>query len=125
MTQIPYNPMRKAEKYVTQEDMWTTLARHLSPNVQVQLPQEVPTPKAELRWLEPVRTGRLSGYVLTACGRYSISKDIGQGDAVTYTAWKRLPDLERHGKPWKQMPVNLGCALTRAEAEQLCTKDNS
>jgi len=96
--------MRKAEKYVSQETMWEKLARHSKPSV------AVATPKAELpplQWLEPVKTGKRSGYVLTACGAYSISKDASE-NSVSYTAWKR-------GDP----PTNLGCVATRAEAEML------
>ena len=108
--------------------MWETLAKYTKPpsSISNNVPDERQSPKEKLRrplaWLEPVKTGRLSGYVLTACGGYSISKDVS-GESVSYTAWKCLPDLQRHGKPWKQMPVNLGCVTTRAEAEALCAAD--
>lgn len=99
MSQAPYSPMRKAEKFVSQEEMWTKLARHAKPTIVV---------KAPLEWLEPVRTGKRSGYVLTACGLWSISKD-DSGTSVSYTAWKRSTDPA----------TNLGCVASRAEAERL------
>lgn len=102
--------MRKEEKYVSQEDMWAKLAKHSSPKVEI-TPQAGEAPKEQLPalvWLEPVKTGRRSGYVLTACGAYSISKDASES-SETYTAWRR-------GDP----PTNLGCVMTKAEAEKLC-----
>lgn len=101
--------------------MWKTLERHTGPKIGVK-PQEVgESPKAKLReplqWLEPVKTGRLSGYVLSQCGRYSISKDVGQNDFVTYTAW-----IRRSAKDLNDQ-VMLGCRTERVAAEYLCQAD--
>lgn len=111
MTQVPYSPMHGPEKQVSQEDMWKTLAKHSSPKIEVQSENIGQSPKAQhlvLQWQEPVRTGRLSGYLLTHCGTFSISKDIGKDDFVTYTAWRVSPKTE------------LGIVATREAAELLC-----
>ena len=99
--------MRKAEKFVSQEEMWSKLAKHSKSSVAVATAQPEP-----LVWLEPVKTGRRSGYVLTACGGFSISKD-DCGTSVGYTAWDRrvVPPA---------MAINLGCVATKEEAEMLC-----
>jgi hypothetical protein len=109
--------MRKAEKHVTQEDMWATLARHANVEVQVQLSKEREAPKEQLRvreplkWHEPVKTGGVSGYVLSQCGRFSISKDSVKGKPM-YMAWLR--------KDPPHDSVSLGIRLTLKEAEHLC-----
>lgn len=103
--------MREAQKHVTQEDMWNTLSKHAKPQVHVQVSPAVATPKAELRvlqWEKPVKTGRLSGYVRTACGRFSISKEEVGDNEVLYTAWVM-------GKT-----PSLGTVTTREAAEKLC-----
>jgi hypothetical protein len=112
--------MRKPEKQVTQEDMWKILERHTGAPIQRKSSLVGESPKEKLReplkWGEPVRTGRLSGYVLTACGRYSISKDVGVGDFITYTAWRvRMSSYEQ--------PVLLGCRTSRIEAERIAQAD--
>jgi hypothetical protein len=120
----PYSPLHEPQKVVTQEDMWTTLARHV-PEGSLKPPQATQSPKEKsvpLEWHKPVRTGERSGYVLTACGRYSITKDA-HGEAVTYSAWKRLPDTIRDGRPYKEMPIPLGVFKIRADAEAICRID--
>lgn len=82
-----------------------------------------PSPTAApLQWQKPVRTGsKGSAYILSECGRYSVTKDVLDDEMnVNYSAWKLLPDLERHGKPWKQMAEPLGCRPTGDEAKALC-----
>lgn len=101
MTKAAYSPMRKAEKYVSQDDMLATLAKHAKPKVEVAIPKE------PLTWLEPIKTGKRSGYVETACGLWRLSKD-DLGTSIVYTSWKT-------GSP----PTNLGCSDTRAQAEAL------
>lgn len=69
---MPYNPMRKAEKHVTQEDMLKTLARHApaavsaenlqkavpeTPQTEVSRPAKVPELRHEI-WL----AGRLAAH---------------------------------------------------------------
>jgi hypothetical protein len=90
--------------------MWEKLARHAK--VELKPPQNSESPKEKLPplvWEKPVKTGELSGYVLTQCGGFSISKDSVNG-AVMYTAWLRTT------KP----ATNLGVRLGRVEAEHLC-----
>lgn len=120
MTQTPYQPMRKPQKVLTQADMWETLAKHSGLKIEVQ-PKEVgETAQPELRplqWCDPVRTGRLSGYLLSQCGIYSISKDVGVDDFITYTAW-----IRRTAKD-KQDQVMLGCRTLLDEAKYLCQAD--
>jgi hypothetical protein len=103
--------MHAPRKEVSQEDMWTTLAKHAP----VKRPQVVATAKPELpplEWCEPVKTGALSGYVLTMDGHFSVSKDVVRG-APMYTAWDRRP------KP-VAMAINLGVRLALVEAKKLC-----
>lgn len=117
MTQTAYSPMHRPEKGLTQEDMWTTLAKHAQSEVQIHLQKVGETPKAELRirepmvWQKPVRTGDNAGYVLSQCGRFSISKDCVCG-APMYMAWRRR-DPPHTSK-------NLGVRLTLIEAQHLC-----
>lgn len=116
MTKAAYSPMHKPAKAVSQEDMWETLAKHSKSEVRIHRENVGQTPKAELRvplqWLDPVKTGPISGYVLTACGQFSISKDSVRG-APMYTAWDRRP-------PKPAMAINLGVRLERKDAEHLC-----
>lgn len=114
MSQAPYNPMHPPQKAVTQEDMWKVLEKHGGTR-----PKEGQTPKAELpalpplEWAEPIKTGKNSGYVLTLCGRYSVSKDSVMGTAM-YNAWRRnTPD----------MPDHLGIRDRLDEAKHLCELD--
>jgi hypothetical protein len=124
MTQMPYVPMRDAEKAVTQEDMWKTLAKHAPVEVRVQLSKtEAQTPKAEsaialepLLWNKPVWTGThdnpyVCGYILSQCGRFSICKDSVHGKEM-YMAWARREP--------PHASIILGVRPTRAEAEVLC-----
>jgi hypothetical protein len=118
MTQAPYQPMRKAQKAVTQEDMWSTLARHAKVEVRIHLEKAVEAPKEQrppLEWCEPVKTGAISGYVLSRCGDFSISKDSVNG-APMYSAW------DRRTKP---MATLLGIRTARWEAEKLCEIANT
>lgn len=112
MTQTPYNPLRRPEKYVTTEDMWTTLAKH-SP-VPLQTPKGSESPKEKRRvlvWEKPVKTGELAGYVLSADGGFSVDKTPVNGVAM-YTAWaRRQPPHES---------INLGVRTTLKEAQHLC-----
>jgi len=107
--------MRSAEKSVSQEDMWRVLEKHGGIR-----PKEVQTAKPELRkalppleWDKPVKTGENAGYVLTLCGRYSISKDSVRGKAM-YTAW-----LRRTENPERM----LGIRDHLEEAKHLCQLD--
>lgn len=109
--------MRGPEKHVTQEEMWAKLAKHAKAEVEVQLSKRSEAPKEQfrvrepLKWDKPVKTGEIAGYVLSQCGRFSISKDSVRG-APMYTAWaRRKPPHES---------INLGVRLTREEAERLC-----
>lgn len=110
MTQSAYKPMHKAEKPVSQEDMWLTLSKHAKVEIKVLEAGESPKEKlTPLVWEKPVKTGEISDYVLTQCGGFSISKDSVNGAAM-YTAWLRTT------KP----ATNLGVRLGRAEAAHLC-----
>lgn len=107
---LPYSPMHGPQKALTQEDMWSTLSKHCP--IPSQTPQVVATPKAEpppLVWEKPVKTGEISGYMLSADGAFSVSKDSVRG-APMYSAWKRNTDPA----------TNLGVRLTLAEAQHLC-----
>lgn len=121
MTKAAYSPMHKPAKAVTQEDMWETLSRHAKSEVQIHREKVAETPKAELRppleWCDPVKTGPISGYVLSQCGHFSISKDSVHGKPM-YTAWDR-----RVTPP--AMAINLGVRLERKEAEHLCEIANT
>lgn len=118
---MPYSPMHGPRKNVTQEDMWETLKRHLPPDSPLRdAGREARTPKAEpavalppIEWQKPVRTGENSGYLLSQCGHFSISKDSVRGKPM-YSAWRLIPD---------QPGQLIGIRLTRAEAERLC-EDN-
>lgn len=115
MSQLPYQPMREPRKEVTQEGMWTTLAKHAKSEVESLRKKAGESPKEKLReplvWEEPVKTGKNSGYVLTRCGRFSIVKDLTHQKPM-YMAWLR--------KDPPHTGVLLGIRETRAEAEHLC-----
>ncbi len=109
--------MHPPQKVVSQGDMWETLARHAKAEVQIHRGKAGKTAQPELRvretlvWQKPVRTGENSGYLLSACGRFSISKDCVKGTPM-YMAWLR-----------KEPPhdsKNLGVRLTLIEAQHLC-----
>src|SRR5262245_61254110 len=97
-----YQPMHPPQKEVSHEDMLRILARHASKT------------KRRLEWDKPVKTGRLSGYMKTLCGGWSISKDACR-DEVSYTAWRSPTKTEA--------TVNLGCRLKVEEAKALCEAD--
>jgi hypothetical protein len=108
--------MHPPQKDVSQEDMWKVLEKHGGTR-----PKEGQTPKAELRktlprleWDKPVKTGENSGYLLSLCGLFSISKDSVKGVAM-YTAWRR-----RQGETPERM---LGIRDHLAEAKHLCERD--
>lgn len=118
MTQLPYQPMREPQRQVTQEDMWAKLAKHAKTEVEIHLSKAVQSPQAKpavapqpLVWLEPVKTGKDCGYVLTRCGRFSIEKRPVNG-APMYMAWRRQEVAHES--------VSLGIRTTRREAERLC-----
>jgi hypothetical protein len=104
--------MRSPEKSVSQEDMWKVLEKHGGTR-----PKAGQSPKEKsaialppLEWDKPVKTGDNAGYVLTLCGRYSVSKDSVFGRAM-YSAWRRHTP---------EMPDHLGIRDTLAEAQHLC-----
>lgn len=118
MPVTPYQPMAPAKRCTSTEDMWETLAKRAKPQVSIQPLQAAQSPKAKvsLEWGLPVWTSARgpegSGYLPTACGRFSISKDAHEL-GFTYTAWKRD----------KQPAMNLGCRRTSDEAKLLCEAD--
>jgi hypothetical protein len=120
---MPYSPLHEPQKHVTQEDMWEKLARNTKPQAQVSNAAQSPKAKVSLQWNPPVWTsshGPLgSGYLLTACGRFTVSKDAHEL-GFTYSAWRRHPDMFANGKRYKEMPEPLGCCRTSDEAKQLC-----
>jgi len=116
MTQAPYQPIHAPQKQVTQEDMWQVLEKHGGTR-----PKAGQTPKAELlkllpplEWDKPVRTGENAGYLLSLCGRYSISKDSVMGKAM-YAAW-----IRRQGEIPERM---IGIRDHLDEAKHLCELD--
>jgi hypothetical protein len=117
-----YQPMHPPAKEVSQEEMWTKIAKHTRGYVQVSPVVASPKERSALEWLKPVRTGERSGYVQTVCGRYSISKDV-VGPEIIYTAWRRVPGAIRGAKPYKEMPIHLGVSMKREKAEELCQTD--
>lgn len=115
MTKAAYSPMHKPPKGLTQEDMWKTLSKHAP----VQIPKVEQTPKAELRppleWCEPVKTGSGSGYILSQCGRFSITKNPSQGKPM-YMAWlRKVPPTDS---------VILGVRDVLLESQHLCTLED-
>jgi hypothetical protein len=104
-----YSPIHPPRKHVSQEEMWTTLAKHAKANV------EVKVTAMPLEWLKPVRTGSNgSGYLLSQCGRFSVTKDVMDDEkTVTYTAWSRATPP----------PANLGCVSTKEEAIAIAQAD--
>src|SRR3569833_1081710 len=111
---MPYQPMRRPEKGVSQEDMWKTLAKHAKPDIQVHPETQSPQEKAPLEWREPVWTSphgqNGAGYRETACGRFTISKDAHEL-GFSYTAWKRESAFP---------PTVLGVEANAKEAMELC-----
>lgn len=87
---------------------------------------KTPVSRPPLEWDKPVLTGieagTKSGYRRSTDGHYSVTRDIS-GDSISYSAWRLLPDLQRHGKPWKQMAEPLGCYPTGEEAKAVCGAD--
>lgn len=113
---MPYQPMKRPGKDITQEDMWKTLARHAKPevDVQVQPAAQSPKEKSALHWNEPIWTSphgpNGAGYRETVCGRFTISKDAHEL-GFSYTAWKREAQFP---------PTSLGVKATAKEAMKLC-----
>lgn len=107
MVEYAYNPMRGKKKHVTQKDMLAVLAKHANPAIKVS--EVIETPKAELPSLEWQKPEKY--YVLSTCGRYSVSKGFDLGVA-RYTAWKRNPEFDFH----------IGIRDTPDEAKALCTE---
>lgn len=117
-----YQPIRPPQKQCTQEEMWATLAKHTKAEVRVHVSNETQSPKeksAPLEWQKPVRTGEMSGYVLTTCLKYSVSKDCVGGKPM-YLAWKCRFDAS--GK--RELPTHLGIRLSLIEAQHLCELEN-
>lgn len=117
MTQTPYNPMHAAQKQVSMEDMWSTLESHPGchrPTVGQSPKEKSAIALPPLEWDKPVKTGDNAGFVLSLCGRYSISKDSVRGKAM-YSAW-----LRRQGETPERM---IGIRDHREEAERMCELD--
>lgn len=104
---LPFSPLHEPAKHVSHERMKEILASHTPKAEEPCKPNEVgETPKAELQWDKPMRTGPLSGYVLTLCGLYSVTLESVDGVRM-YRAWKRPS-------------TDLGTATTAAEAQAIC-----
>jgi hypothetical protein len=110
----PYQPMRRPDKGVTQEDMWKTLAKHAKPDIQISPEAQSPKEKAPLEWKDPVWTSQHgqngAGYRETVCGRFTISKDAHEL-GFSYTAWRREASIP---------PTILGLGASAKEAMKLC-----
>lgn len=111
---MPYQPMKRPEKGVTQEDMWKTLAKHAKPDIQIGPKTQSAQPKAPLEWKDPVwtsdRGNRGSGYQETVCGLFTISRtehELG----YSYSAWRRESEFP---------PTSLGVVSSSDEAKKLC-----
>lgn len=123
MAQMPYSPMRGPEKLVTQEDMWTRLAKHAPAEVEIHRQKAAQTPKAEpavallpLEWHKPEWTGppgdrHRCGFILSLCGRFSITRERVHGGEM-YEAWRRKDPAHES--------IPLGIRSTKREAEHLC-----
>jgi len=103
--------------------MWAKLARHAPAEVEIQLSKAVQSPQekpavassplvwGEVKWTGPKDDPRLSGYILSQCGRFSINgRRVNRG--YHYMAWFR--------KDPPHESVSLGIRTTRREAEHLC-----
>jgi hypothetical protein len=120
-----YHPMHPAEKPVSHEKMLDILAKRTNQALPPNSVAIAATPVLE--WGKPILTGieagTTSAYILSACGHYSVTRDVS-GDSVSYAAYRRLPDLPgSNGRPYKQMGVHLGCLPTSDEAKALCAAD--
>lgn len=108
-----YNPMDKPKREISQAEMWEKLSKHSRPNVSIEN-SSTPPPKEEaqspqekseaLDWEKPQKY-----YVLTKCGRYSVSKSFDAGVPL-YTAWRRVPEFDSY----------IGIRKTPDEAKALC-----
>ncbi len=79
-------------------------------------PKTEPLPLARIQWQPPVRTGERSGYILSQCGKWSISKDLS-GETVSYTAWRCATQKY-------DQPTHLGVRNSADEAKLLCEADD-
>jgi hypothetical protein len=127
MSQSAYSPMHPPRKEVTQEDMWETLKRHLPSGSSLrdatspvgESPKEKLRVREPLVWLEHVKTGKDTGYVLTQCGRFSVAKVLVYGRPM-YHAFKVQVIAGRREYP----QTGLGVRLTPEEAKHLCELEN-
>lgn len=96
--EIPYQPIREAQKEVSQADMLRILEKHAQrtgvpvPQPKTETVVENPAParlQSGLEWCKPERgaTG-----VRTTCGRYSCSKVTLNGKQ-TYEVWRLVSDI--------------------------------
>lgn len=103
--------------------MWATLAKHAKAEVEIHLSKAGETPKAEpavalrpLEWGKPKWTGppddrHRCGFVLSLCGRFSITRETVHGGEI-YEAWRRLEPAHES--------IPLGIRAVLREAEHLC-----
>lgn len=127
---MPYQPMHPPEKHVSHDRMNEILAKRTNgvlPTCESVQPLQFLPHVQPLEWGKPIPTGieagTASAYILSACGRYSVTKDIS-GDSVSYSAWRRLPDLPgSNGRAYKQIGVPLGCSTMADAAKALCAAD--
>ena len=126
---MPYHPIRPPEKPVSHEKMLDILAKRTNgvlPTCESTQPLQFLPHVQPLEWDKPVLTGieagTKSGYQRSTDKRYSVTRDIS-GDSVSYSAWRLLTDLERHGKPWKQMAEHLGVYEAGGAAKAACAAD--
>lgn len=118
--------MREPRKEVSQERMWETLAKHAKAQVEVHRKTVGESPKEKLRervdaldWLEPVKTGKDTGYVLTRCGHFSVAKVVVCGKPM-YHAFRVTVIAGKRDYP----QIGLGVRLTPEDAKHLCELDN-
>lgn len=105
----PYIPMHPKVPDVSIDRMQEILARNAKIEVKVEQPKKEP-----LKWQKPTKTGdHGQGYMLSECGRFSITKDMHEL-GFSYTAWDCRPT--KLGK----MAENLGCRLKKDDAIALC-----
>jgi hypothetical protein len=103
--QMPYVPMGKPQKQVTFGRMAEILAKNAKPKVDVEVAKKEP-----LQWNEPVKTGPHSGYMESACGRFTVTKSAHELGWI-YCAHDRVTKNDQGG-----MATCLGCKPTKEEA---------